>query len=124
MFSFSAYYSKFTGVISKHFRNEFEVQIRDGKISSPGLEVLSTLSSEYHLLQIEDRIDEIVFGNAKKLRNKAQNISQLELLKHQVLQTFSSLISQKQKIVKRSQKIINYVGISVFLVPVYIISHL
>ena len=60
------YHEAFAGVFQRHLEQEFEVQLRDGKVSEASREVIKALSEDYQILQVEERIDGIL--NDKALR--------------------------------------------------------
>ena len=54
------YISKFSRVLDKHLRNEFEVPIKFGKITETGEHVLNILEEEFSLLQYEDVVTNMI----------------------------------------------------------------
>ena len=64
--NFLGYFEEYTDVCWKHLESEFEVQIRDGKISNDSFNNIKTLSRDFKLLQIEDNVDNILVDNVTK----------------------------------------------------------
>ena len=89
-----------------HLENEFEVQIRDGRVTNTSIEVLHRLSEDFALLQIEDQIDGIFAEKITSFKKQRRCLLQLlEPVKADLVDFFSKSVSKFQQKVKKKQRL-------------------
>ena len=81
----------------KHFQNEFEVQLRDGKVTLEGKDVLENLRDDFHILQASDRLEEIIVRAVGDQPHEKLSYK-LKLVKSALQTSFSESLQKIQQV--------------------------
>ena len=84
-------------------KTEFEVKIRDGKITSEGFEVLGQLQSEFNILQYKENLQSIV-QSSKIFCSSDVFRSLLDVVYDDILESFHDMIRNVQNKVSSERK--------------------
>ena len=60
---FKGYHADYVAVFRRHLESEYEVQIRDGRISADSDQVVQGLRDDFEILQVERQVDKILVDN-------------------------------------------------------------
>ena len=60
------YHQAVSEVFRRHLQNEYEIQLRCGKITEAGNEVIKALADDYKILQIEEEVENILNDETTK----------------------------------------------------------
>ena len=106
---FAAYFKKFSRTLMAHMENEYEVQIRDGVVTEAGEQNLLKLESDFHILQYESNIREIVVfhkNKHKELLNRNQClIDLLDVVRDDLISNVRLNIFKTHKDVLKNRRI-------------------
>ena len=87
-------------VAERHLLAEYEVQIRDGKVSKSSAQVIKTLREDYDILQAREQVERILIDNVARFERGTYLLNLL----HPVRSALLSLIMDKDlKLQKKIQ---------------------
>jgi hypothetical protein len=100
----------FSKVLARHFENEFEVQIRGGKITEAGEEVLNKLTQDYDILQYKCHIGKMIRHQKKRYRrvfesNPSYMYDLLDVVHEDLVHEVELFIFKTHKIVLKNRRI-------------------
>ena len=88
-------------------KQEYEIQLRDGKISDTSFEVIRTLSEDYQVLQFEEQIDKIVNDEASKYLGGHRLLQLLQPVRDGLVKEMFSSLNKIELQYKKSQRLKN-----------------
>ena len=103
-----SYLSKFSARLEVHFETEFEVQIREGKITVEGEETLKALRNDFNILQYKDEISKIVVKQKKLtkrfLKKHPSLFALLDVVHDDLIECCENIIKRVQTMVLRERR--------------------
>ena len=89
------YLNTFSSTFYSHMKNEFEVNVRPGKITPDGYATLDKFQMDYQILQFKENL-EAIFTRSKGFCRSELVSSLLDVVFDEVLTGFSKLINDVQ----------------------------
>ena len=97
------YSNTFSCTFYSHMKNEFEINVRSGKITPDGYATLDKLQMDYQILQFKENL-EAIFTKSKGFCRSELATSLLDVVFDEVLIGFSNLINEVQNRVMKEKK--------------------
>jgi hypothetical protein len=98
------YHQAISEVFRRHLQNEYEIQLRCGKITEAGNEVIKALADDYKILQIEEEVEIFLNDETTKYLGSRHLIKLLEPVRIQIVELIKTEVLRVQTSCKKKQR--------------------